>query len=151
MTPGSSTELYQRYERTPQKTLSFEITAVYSEHYKKVMNKICGLTAHVLNVNAGGVYSYHCALNLPNLAVTANSICLNIIHFLFHVHWYLCVSCAVHCKSVTVPLNNTTLLVIIMRNKSNGCEVEVVTYLHEYHWSSIKLLKPSGNFTYHQV
>jgi lipoate-protein ligase B len=43
-------------------TLFREIIAVYSENHTKHMNTICEQNAELSNVQAGGTYSYHCAL-----------------------------------------------------------------------------------------
>jgi hypothetical protein len=39
-----------------------EIFAVYFENPKKPINTLCGKNAELLNVKAGGTYSYRCAL-----------------------------------------------------------------------------------------
>jgi hypothetical protein len=43
-------------------TLFKEIIAVCSESHMKHVNTLCGQNVELLNVKAGGTYSYHCAL-----------------------------------------------------------------------------------------
>jgi hypothetical protein len=45
-------------------TLFMETIAVYSESHMKPTNVLCGQEAEILNVKAGGVDRYHCALRL---------------------------------------------------------------------------------------
>jgi hypothetical protein len=40
-----------------------ELIAVYSENRTKPKYTLCGQNAEFVNVNVGGTYSYHCALN----------------------------------------------------------------------------------------
>jgi hypothetical protein len=40
-----------------------EITTVYSQNYTKHLNSLCGQNGEIFNVEAGGVYSNHYALN----------------------------------------------------------------------------------------
>jgi lipoate-protein ligase B len=39
-----------------------EIIAVYSENHMKLINTLCGKHAELLDVKAGGTYTYHCVL-----------------------------------------------------------------------------------------
>jgi hypothetical protein len=39
-----------------------EIIAVYSENHMESINTLCEQNVELLNVKAGGRYSYHCAL-----------------------------------------------------------------------------------------
>jgi hypothetical protein len=38
-----------------------EIIAIYSENHMKPINTLCGQNVELVNVWAGGTYSYHCA------------------------------------------------------------------------------------------
>jgi hypothetical protein len=40
-----------------------EIIDIYSDNHRKYINKQCGNNAEMFNADAGGTYSYHCALN----------------------------------------------------------------------------------------
>jgi hypothetical protein len=41
-----------------------EIITVYSENHVKPIHTLCGQNAQLLNDEAGGAYSYYCALEL---------------------------------------------------------------------------------------
>jgi hypothetical protein len=43
--------------------LSKEVIALYFEDHTKPIDKLCGQNAELLNVKAGGIYTYHYALN----------------------------------------------------------------------------------------
>jgi hypothetical protein len=43
-----------------------EIIAVYSENHTKPINTLCGQNTELLNIKAGGTYSYHYALKGSN-------------------------------------------------------------------------------------
>jgi hypothetical protein len=67
--------LFKNPVRTSQRTPHFTITkinwlmlfkeiiAVYSENRTKYINIFSGQNVELMNVKAGGPYSYHCALN----------------------------------------------------------------------------------------